>query len=263
MAGRNDVSGRKPLFSGDVDLWTPLAALAAMLALTQCAPASTVADTAAKPLGEAGAGSVAPASGASTAEVVPPPATGFITANPEPPPGARVDDKGIARDAAGRPYGYALLGQPFPELDLPLHGGGRFTTADLIGKWTVIDIWGVWCPDCVADGPYVAALATAIAQDPDLGFISIHTPPSPARAADAFGKFGSLDAYFTAKGFSYLTAIDADGATLEPLKVTWRPSYLVVGPDGTVRGYRSDFSAAEGEPVKDFVRAVAELKRQG
>jgi hypothetical protein len=30
-----------------------------------------------------------------------------------------------------------------------------------------------------------------------------------------------------------------------------------------VRGYRSDFSAAKGEPVKDFLRDIAELKKQG
>jgi thiol-disulfide isomerase/thioredoxin len=193
----------------------------------------------------------------------PPPATAFITTNTAPPEGAIVDAKGIARDAAGRPYGYSLLGEAFPALELPLYGGGQFSSADLIGKWTVVDIWGVWCPDCVADGVYVAALATAIDQDPSLNFISIHTPPSASRIADSFGKFGSLDAYFAAKGFSYPTAIDADASTLEPLKVSWRPSYLVVGPDGRVRGYRSDFSAAKGEPVKDFLRDIAELKKQG
>jgi thiol-disulfide isomerase/thioredoxin len=213
-------------------------------ALAACAPAAT------PPVAEA----PAPAAAADLK------ATGFITANPPPPEGARIDERGIARDSYGRPFGYTLLGQPVPEFTAARPDGTAFTAADLRGKWTIVDFWGVWCGDCVRDGPYVAALATAVAQDPELNFIAIHTPPSAARVADAFGKYGSVEAYFAERGFSYPNVTDADASVRDAFRVAWTPTYLVVDPEGIVRGFRTDLSAADGEPVKDFLRDVAALK---
>ena len=46
------------------------------------------------------------------------------------------------------------------------------------------------------------------------------------------------------------------------LKIGWTPSYLLVSPDGVVKGYRSEFSAAGGEPVKDFLKDIARVKAE-
>lgn len=189
-----------------------------------------------------------------------PEATAFITENAEPQAYDRIDETGIARDAAGRPFTYALLGETLPAFTGPMVGGGTFDSTALEG-WTVIDVWGIWCSDCMADAPYVAALARAIDQDPDLAFISIHTPPSAARADEAFGRYGSVEAYFDARGIGYPTVIDTDAAIRDLLRVVWTPSYLLVAPDGRIVAFRTDLSAAGGEPVKDFLKDVAEVKR--
>jgi hypothetical protein len=189
-------------------------------------------------------------------------ATAFLTENAPAPEGA-TDTKGdgIYRDAEGRPFNYALLGQKLPEFKVPRANGSIFDSA-AINQWTVIDVWGAWCSDCVADGPYVAALERAIAQDPDLDFMSIHVPASAARAtpSEMWGKYGSLDAYFESAGYRLPTALDLDGSLREQLKISWTPSYLLVSPDGIVRGFRSDLSVAGNEPVKDFLRDVARVK---
>ncbi len=170
-------------------------------------------------------------------------------------------DGGIARDADGRPLGYSLLGETFPAISGTLVDGTPFSTADLGGRWTVVDVWGIWCGDCMADAPYVAALATALAQDPDVDFLSIHTPPSAERADEAYGKYGSVSAYFDAAGYSYPTLVDTDASVRGALRIDWTPTYLLVGPDLRIHAFRTDLSVAGNEPVKDTVRGIADVRR--
>ena len=187
-------------------------------------------------------------------------ATGFITSNEYVPASAEdTRDDGILRDADGRPYMYALLGQALPKFSGETLGGGVFDSAS-IRQWTIIDVWGIWCGDCLADGPNMAEVAARIALDDELSFISIHTPPSAARASEAYGKFGSVDAYFNAKGYSYPTVLDRDASLRSLLQIGWTPSYLLISPDGVVRGYRTDLSVAGDTPVDDFFADIAAVR---
>ncbi len=207
-------------------------------------------------LGLAACGSAGDTPGVSTD---PNGATGFVTiakasaAQPASAPGM------LVVDADGRPYGYRLLGQNLPEVEGRLASGGRFSTAS-INKWTIIDVWGIWCSDCMADAPYVAALARAVEQDPDLDFLSIHTPPSRARAEEALGRYSSVEDWFAEKGFSYPVLIDDDASIRERLQIEWTPTYLLVSPTGRVEAFRTDLSVAGGTPVKDFLIDVAGVR---
>ena len=187
-------------------------------------------------------------------------ATGFITPGTPVPESAKTEQGDVPRDDYGRPFEYAFLGKALPDIAGKRINGTNFETEDLAGQWTVIDVWGLWCSDCMADAKYVAALASAIAQDPDLHFLSIHTPPSAARADEAYGRYGSVEAYFEEKGYSYPTVIDTNASIRDALEIAWTPSYLLVAPDLTVQGFRSELSAADGEPVKDFIRDIASVK---
>lgn len=187
-------------------------------------------------------------------------ATGFITPATPVPASAETEPDDVPRDEYGRPFDYDYLGEPLPAFSGPMNGGATFDSSALEGQWTVIDVWGLWCSDCMADAKYVAALASAIAQDPDLHFLSIHTPPSAARADEAYGRYGSVEAYFEEKGYSYPTVIDTNASIRDALEIAWTPSYLLVAPDLTVQGFRSELSAADGEPVKDFIRDIARVK---
>lgn len=188
-------------------------------------------------------------------------ATGFIVPGASVPASAEQKDGDVPRDDYGRPFTYEYLGKPLPAFSGTMVSGEAFSSEDLNGQWTVIDVWGLWCGDCMADAPYVAALASAIAQDPDLRFMSIHTPPNANRIDDAYGKYETVQAYFDEKGYAYPTLLDADASIREDLSIAWTPSYLLVAPDGTVQGFRSELSAADGEPVKDFIRDIAEVKK--
>lgn len=205
----------------------------------------------------AACGSSAPAAdtthGVSTDPVA---ATGFITVNtPAPDTASDSRDDGVLRDADGRPYHYAFLGEALPDVVAPLHAGGTFDSA-AIDAWTIIDVWGVWCGDCRKDSPYASELSERLKSDPEINFISIHTPSSAVRADDAFGKFGSLDAYFDEVGYAYPVAMDADASIRNVLQIAWTPTYLLVSPDGVVRGFRTDLSVAGDAPVDAFLADI-------
>jgi thiol-disulfide isomerase/thioredoxin len=189
-------------------------------------------------------------------------ATRFITANPLLPasPDPAIDD-GIVHDGHDRPLEYELLGQKFPQFTATMSDGQDFDSS-VLNRWMVIQVWGVWCGDSMRDAPYAAALATAIEQDPDLYFLSIHVPQNTETTSDEemYDTYGSVEAYFENKGYSYPTVIDSDASIRDLLKITWTPSYILISPDGVVRGFRTDLSVAGGEPVKDFLKEVARVK---
>lgn len=187
-------------------------------------------------------------------------AVGFYTANlPTPDTAADIRGDGVLRDLDERPYHYAGLGAPLPLFEGALQNGAGFSSA-AIDRWTVVYVWGTWCGDCRRDGPYVSEVAAAIAKDPNLDFISIHTPASAARADEAFQRFGSLEAYFEKAGYTFPTLIDEDASIRETLEISWTPTYLLVSPDGIVQGFRTDLSVAGDKPVATFLSDVASVR---
>ena len=172
-----------------------------------------------------------------------------------PPPAAETE-------AETRPADYALIGQKLPAFTAPIADGGTFDSAAL-ERWTVIAVWGVWCGDSRTDGPYTAALERAVAQDPDLDFISIHVPAAPGseNRDKPFGEYGSLEAYFKSAGYTLPVVLDTDGSVREALKINWTPSYLLVSPDGIVRSFQTDLSVDKDQPVKTYIKNVAETRK--
>jgi len=166
----------------------------------------------------------------------------------------------VPRDDYGRPYTYEYLGQALPAFSGPLVDGGTFASSDLSGKWTVIEVWGLWCHDSMNDAPYAAALSIALAQDPALDFMSIHTPQSADHIDRAYKSYGSVGAYFADKGYSYPTVVDTDATLRDLLKIRWTPTYILVAPDLSVQAFRTGLADAKGEPVKDFVQQISDIR---
>lgn len=163
------------------------------------------------------------------------------------PAAAAVEDK--------RPKSYALIGQSIPPFRAALAAGGSLTEADLKGKWTVIDFWGIWCPDCMRDADHVAALHRAIQQDPELRLVSVHVDKRT-------GAYASVQDYVSQKQITYPVMLDPDKSLYQAFQIQWVPTYLVVDPNGVVRGFRTDLST-ETDPqggVKKFIQDITALR---
>ena len=112
-------------------------------------------------------------------------ATGYYRVGSEIPESANLSRGDVPRDSHGRPYTYEGLGEPLPAFTGELAAGASFASSELAGTWTVIEVWGIWCHDSRNDAPYAAELSRELAQDPDVQFMSIHTPQNAKRAASA------------------------------------------------------------------------------
>lgn len=191
-------------------------------------------------------------------------AIGFMVEDHTPAPTAKPCKKSgmeLVCDADGRPADYGLLGQPLPNIKANFLDGTPFRIS-MIDRWTIIHVWGVWCGDSRADAPFTAQLSDAINEDPSLAFLSIHVPVSASRTSDRemFGKYGSISAYLDDKGHSYPTLVDTDGRLREALQIAWTPSYLLVSPDGYVRGFRTDLGVSGNAPIERFLSQIKHVQ---
>ena len=169
-------------------------------------------------------------------------------------------DNAAGRDSEGRPFSYALLGEGVPEFSALMTNGETFSRDNLQGQWSLVQFWGMWCSDCLADVPYANALRLALAQDPNTQFVGIHTPPSFERREEAFGKWGSLEAFFSDKGGAYDVVVDADSSIRDMFKVEWTPTFLLVAPDLTIHAFRTDLSIDVDEGIKPVIQQISQLQ---
>ena len=161
----------------------------------------------------------------------------------------------IAASAPAAPAPYQMIGQQAPAFSAPLAGGGVLTEASLKGKWTVVEFWGLWCEDSMADLKHAEALARAIAQDPHLAFVTVHVD-------QRYGRWASVEDFQSEEGARYPVALDPRRELMRAFQVTSTPTYLVIDPRGAIRAVHYDLRkdrAPEGG-VKALMRQIAELQ---
>ncbi|MBT3238766.1 MAG: DsbE family thiol:disulfide interchange protein [Rhodospirillaceae bacterium] len=137
-----------------------------------------------------------------------------------------------------------LIDQPVPAFDLkPIKGKARgFSSEDLKGHVTLVNVFGSWCVACVAEHPTLMEIAKLNLvpvfgidwreKDPDAGpkWLARHGDPytlvgddPDSKAAIAFGVYGAPESFIVdRRGFiryKHTGVIDADNwsATLWPL----------------------------------------------
>jgi len=186
-----------------------------------------------------------------------PQATAFYRPGHELPEGVDTGDGELPRDDYGRPYTYQGLGRKLPSFSAEMANGELFQSDRLEGRWTLVKVWGLWCHDSRRDSRYAAALATALQQDPDIDFITIHTPQNAARIEQATGSYDSVASWLAENGAPFPVLIDQDAGLRKVLQIRWTPSYLLIAPDLSVQGFRTGLADAGDEAVKDFVQDIA------
>jgi cytochrome c biogenesis protein CcmG/thiol:disulfide interchange protein DsbE len=67
----------------------------------------------------------------------------------------------------------ALVNRPLPEFTLPLldQAGGAISSADLLGRISIINFWATWCPPCHEEHPYLVEIS---ASEPGVQFIGVN-----------------------------------------------------------------------------------------
>lgn len=126
-----------------------------------------------------------------------------------------------------------LLGKAAPEFTLPKLGdpSTQVSSAQLRGKWYVVNVWGTWCPACADEHSSLLQAASDAAQVPLIGIDWNDGDPG------IYGGEEEDDAQRLLKerGNPYqMVGYDRDGHTTIDWGVTGAPESFLVNPQGIV-----------------------------
>lgn len=157
-------------------------------------------------------------------------------------PGASASVEGWETDSGA----LSILGATLPAFALSQANGTELTQENLRGRWTIIGFATSDADRAKAENDYVAALNSAADQDPELDFLAINpkiTTPPPATPP------------------AWPTLYDETDYAKE-LGVTVTPSYLLIGPDLTVEGFRGALVDTPDNGIKSVIQGVSEIRKQ-
>lgn len=113
-----------------------------------------------------------------------------------------------------------------PDLTVTLFDGTVFNLAEHLsrdGRPVLLHLWGVECPACREQMPY---LDEAARRHPEVLFLGVSVQDDPATAA----------ACAADEGFSYPLGADPDGAVAAAFPCPELPATFLIGSDGTLLG---------------------------
>ena len=116
-----------------------------------------------------------------------------------------------------------LIGKPAPAIDLPTLSGpeARFTSASMLGKPWLLNVWGTWCPACRDEHPSLMELAPVIGV--------------PIVGLDWKDDANDARAWLESLGNPYqVVAFDSVGRTAIDFGVYGAPETFLIGADGRV-----------------------------
>lgn len=128
---------------------------------------------------------------------------------------------GLGKDPALVPS--PLVGRPAPEFSLPRldDPSGTLSRNDLLGKTSLVNIWGTWCSGCRQEHDTLLELA----RDSGIPIYGINWKDDQQLAREWLATLGNP---YVAVG------VDADGRTAIDWGVYGAPETFLIGPDGTV-----------------------------
>jgi cytochrome c biogenesis protein CcmG/thiol:disulfide interchange protein DsbE len=117
-----------------------------------------------------------------------------------------------------------LIGKPMPAFHGTTLAGGEFSSADLVGKPTVVNFWASYCiPSCVDEHPVLLDLAARHGDELQMVGVLVNDTPDGAR--------GFLDRYGQIR---WPTLVNAEGRISIDYGVTGPPETFFVDADGIV-----------------------------
>jgi cytochrome c biogenesis protein CcmG/thiol:disulfide interchange protein DsbE len=115
-----------------------------------------------------------------------------------------------------------LVGKPVPTFSLPsvTNPAESVSSAALVGKVALVNVWGTWCVECRHEHPFLVELARA-----GLPIYGLNVRDDRAAAIDWLDKLGNP---YVSSGF------DPDGIAAIDWGVTGAPETFLIGSDGTI-----------------------------
>ena len=111
-----------------------------------------------------------------------------------------------------------------PAFDLPLLGGGRVTSAELLGRAVVINVWASWCAPCRQEAPVLSRVYLEYAGKP-VEFVGVNIWDRNQDALDFLKAFET----------TYPNGVDEAGIIAIDYGVRGIPEKFFIDQQGVVR----------------------------
>lgn len=137
-------------------------------------------------------------------------------------------------------------GDLLPKLSMKDINGEDFSSKDLIGKYSYIDIWASWCKPCIQEIPYLKELEDKYKDK--INFISI----SADKEKEAWEKKVKEH---DLKGIQLLSTNDFEDPFLKELKISLIPRFILVDSTGKI-GSISAPRPSEKQKIENLLDSV-------
>ena len=136
-------------------------------------------------------------------------------------PGGRWARFRTAAGAAAPPAASSQTGEPAPPWEATTLEGDALGSADLAGRYVLLDFWASWCSPCVAELPFLRQAARAFDR---LAVVGVATQDSEAAVRAAVGRHA----------LAWPVVYDTGDEIASAFRVVGLPDPVLVGPDGRV-----------------------------
>jgi thiol-disulfide isomerase/thioredoxin len=151
---------------------------------------------------------------------------------------------------------HPAAGQPVVPHDLePLTGADEpFTSANLRGKVTLINLWGTWCGPCEEEFPYLVAIYQSFKSQRNFQYVSVSYPGEP----QPLSKLREDTKEFLARQRAgHATYYDPAGQTAVALAMievqNAFPTTLLIDGQGILRGVWQGYNRASMSEIEELV----------
>lgn len=143
---------------------------------------------------------------------------------------------------------HPLVGNPAPELGLPLVDGETLRLADHAGKDVVIlDFWATWCKPCLLELPLIAQIASDY-RDRAVVLYAVNQRETQI----------DVKLFLAAANLSLAVPLDTTGTASTAYDARSLPYLVLIGRDGTVQAIHTGIGPGLEETVRQELDALVE-----
>ncbi|MCA9036777.1 MAG: TlpA family protein disulfide reductase [Planctomycetaceae bacterium] len=138
-----------------------------------------------------------------------------------------------------------LVGEPAPDLSLPMLDGSPFRLSDHSGKVLILDFWASWCGPCTKIMPEYVRATSEFAPEKVM-LVAVNLKEKPA----------TVSKFLADRNLAPTTLLDRNGIGATIYGVSGIPCTIIIGPDGFVEAVKVGYQPGAAAELRQIVEKI-------